>query len=164
MTDIVERAIKFATEKHEGQTYDGGPYTKHLSWVADVAARYGCTDEEILCACWLHDTVEDTGTTKEEIASNFGTRVADLVWRVTNEPGRNRRERHEKTYGKIKADQGAMFLKLCDRIANVEASQSNVDFLRMYQKEWEDFIRLLYVPGLYNDMWNHLATLLNKTI
>ena len=164
MTDLIQKAIDFATERHKDQVYDGGPYTKHLRWVAEVAERYGCVNEEIFAACWLHDTVEDTATTNEEIASNFGARVADLVYRVTNEPGRNRRERHERTYGKIKADKSAMFIKLCDRIANVEASHSNPSYLSMYAKEWEDFRRLLYVPGTYDDMWNHIATLLNKTL
>ena len=167
MNQLLQQAIEYATKKHAGQQYDGEPYTKHLRWVASVAERFGSTDPEILATCWLHDTVEDTDATVDEIRVHFGDRVCNLVSLLTDQPGRNRRERHEKTYGGIKASADATFVKLCDRIANVEASVALKDkpsFLSMYQKEWEDFKRLLRTPGTHDNMWQHLATLLNRAL
>lgn len=161
MSELVNKAQLFASQAHAGQQYDGGPYTKHLAAVAAVLTRYGVTDEELLCAAWLHDTVEDTPISVESIEKLFGSRVSDLVWRVTNEEGRNRKERHAKTYGKIAANKDAVTLKLADRIANVEASlASEQDFLGMYKKEFEGFKQALYTQGENEAMWAHLASLL----
>lgn len=163
MNGLVVKAEAFATEKHKDQEYDGGPYTKHLRWVYDTALKFGCTDPELLAACWLHDTVEDTETTLDEIGTNFGPRVRDIVDRVTDKPGRNRRARHEATYPQIKTCPSATFVKLADRIANVEASRAlsdNSSFMGMYRKEYADFRRLLYTEGVYEEMWAHLEDLL----
>jgi len=161
MSDALSKAREFAADAHLGQEYDGGPYTKHLYAVVNVLARFGVNDEELQMAAWLHDTVEDTDVSLEEIEELFGARVRDLVWRVTNEPGKNRKERHVKTYVKIKASKDAVVLKLADRIANVEASiEHEQDFLNMYKKEFQGFKEALYTTGENEAMWSHLTDLL----
>jgi (p)ppGpp synthase/HD superfamily hydrolase len=92
----------------------------------------------------------------------FGRRVADLVHRVTNEEGKNRRERHEKTYPKIQASDDAITLKLADRIANIEASYELNDEgkMEMYAKEYKGFRDKLYKPGSHDAMWRHLDFLI----
>ena len=62
-------AQAFATVAHEGQRYGEHPYTDHLMDVVGVAIRYGfdLLGREFIDACWLHDVVEDTDTTIEEI-------------------------------------------------------------------------------------------------
>jgi (p)ppGpp synthase/HD superfamily hydrolase len=158
----VERARTFATERHGDQQYgDGSPYVTHLGQVVAVLERFGFGgDHELVCAAWLHDVVEDTETTADEIEDLFGSRVRALVWAVTNEPGKNRKERALKTYPKIASTPDAIIVKLADRIANVEASiRSRPDLLAMYRKEWAKFASLRSDAGPAT-MWEHLQSLI----
>lgn len=156
--DPLRWAKFFATVKHGNQQYSNGlPYTHHLVEVERVLRRFDVEDHDMLTAAWLHDVVEDTTTKLKEIYEMFGNRVAELVRAVTNEPGPNRKTRAALTYPKIRSVEGAVCLKLADRIANVEAGGKLVD---MYRKEYEDFKRNLYTPGICEDMWVHLDALL----
>ncbi len=77
---ILDKAIVFATEAHSGAFRKGGktPYVVHPMEVAAIAS--GMTDDlEVLAAAVLHDVIEDTPTTAEELENEFGKRVADLV-------------------------------------------------------------------------------------
>ncbi|HHJ17699.1 MAG TPA: bifunctional (p)ppGpp synthetase/guanosine-3',5'-bis(diphosphate) 3'-pyrophosphohydrolase [Gammaproteobacteria bacterium] len=87
MSDLVERARIYATQAHQriGQLrkYSKQPYHVHLEAVAKQVA--GVTDdEEMIAAAWLHDTVEDTPATLEDIEAHFGTAVAELVEELTD--------------------------------------------------------------------------------
>lgn len=164
---LLEKAMAFAQEAHKGQMYGkekNVPYTAHTAMVERVLRRFGFTDEALLAAAWLHDTVEDTATTLDQIRAEFGDRVHDLVWAATNEPGRNRKERHALTYPKIVKVDGAVNLKLADRIANVEFSISEGDygasFMKMYKSEYEGFKAALQPAGGHPDMWKRLDELL----
>ena len=153
------RSVKFfATTKHDGQRYGVLPYTHHLWDVDQVLLRFGITDLIMRSAAWLHDVVEDTPTKIKEIVELFGPEVAGLVQAVTNEKAENRKVRTALTYPKILAYPRAVQLKLADRIANVENGGDLVD---MYKKEYESFRRALHTPGLYEDMWKHLDSLLD---
>jgi (p)ppGpp synthase/HD superfamily hydrolase len=162
MSLAIQAAKALAATAHGDQKYGEHPYTKHLADVAEVLGRFGVSDEDMLCAAWLHDSVEDTETTVNQIHIMFGSRVADLVHRVTNEEGKNRRERHEKTYPKIMASDDAITLKLADRIANVESSLDDQDKLKMYKKEYPNFRLKLYKPGKHDAMWRHLDFLIGE--
>ena len=76
-TEIKEKAIKFAIDKHEGQLYGNLPYITHLNHVYETAKRLGVDPnkskiyQEILIACLLHDTIEDTDTTFEDLEKMF---------------------------------------------------------------------------------------------
>lgn len=158
----IQAAQAFASVKHEGQKYgDTEPYTKHLAHVAEVLLRFKFDDEDLIVAAWLHDSVEDTDATITQIEMMFGRRVADIVGRVTNEPGKNRKERHAKTYPKIQKSMDATTIKLADRIANVESSvEASSDKLGMYRKEHEAFKALLHKDGVHDAMWRHLDFLI----
>jgi (p)ppGpp synthase/HD superfamily hydrolase len=126
-----------------------------------VLLRFKFNEEDLQVAAWLHDTVEDTDATITQIEMMFGRNVADIVGRVTNEQGKNRKERHAKTYPKIQASMDATTLKLADRIANVERSVEDASTqLQMYRKEHEAFKSLLYKPGIHDGMWRHLDFLI----
>jgi len=161
----VEAAKAFATAVHKDQKYgEDKPYVDHLGHVAEVLSRFKFDSEDLQVAAWLHDTVEDTDATIEQITLTFGHNVADLVGRVTNEPGKNRKERHLKTYPKIQASVDATTLKLADRIANVEVSvEDSSPQLQMYRKEHAAFKSLLYKPGPHEAMWRHLDFLIGDT-
>lgn len=94
---LIEKAKAFAEKVHTGQTYGGDkPYTYHLAAVVQEAERFKLP-EEVVAAAWLHDTIEDTNTTREELINEFGEEVARLVWAVTDYDGKNRKERAQKT-------------------------------------------------------------------
>jgi guanosine-3',5'-bis(diphosphate) 3'-pyrophosphohydrolase len=160
---LVRSAASYAAVKHKDQMYGDEPYTTHLAHVAEVLFRFNFYDETLQAAAWLHDTVEDTDAKIEEIALMFGDRVADLVYRVTNEQGKNRKERHVKTYPKIAASEDATTLKLADRIANVEKSmQDSYKLYGMYRKEYTDFRNTLYKEGIHAAMWQYLDFLIGR--
>lgn len=150
-------ARRFAEERHGGQRYGAHPYVVHLVAVRAVLDDFG-HGGRFGVAAWLHDTVEDTATTREEIAVRFGAEVAALVWAVTG-VGASRKERNASAYEKIRQTPEAAILKLADRIANVEASRDQPDRLRMYRREAPDFERAL--AGLGDGrMWDRLRAAL----
>jgi (p)ppGpp synthase/HD superfamily hydrolase len=92
-------AIAFAAEKHRHQRRKdaaASPYINHPIAVANTLAVEGCvTDEAILLAACLHDTVEDTQTTFEEIEESFGTEVSNLVRSVTDDKSLEKAQRKQ---------------------------------------------------------------------
>lgn len=150
----------FATTRHchkQNDMHGPLPYTHHLEAVQNVLLRFDIIEEELLMSAWLHDIVEDTGTKLKEIREMFGNRVHDLVWAVTDEPGETRKVRKAMTYPKMRTVEGAVTLKLADRIANVETGGSMGD---TYKQEYEDFRRALYTAGSDEEMWHHLDSLI----
>ena len=91
MSELVDSAIKFATEKHSGQVrkFSGIPYILHPLEVAAIIATI-TTDENTITAGILHDTVEDCAVAPEEIRSLFGPRVFALVCSETEDKAENR--------------------------------------------------------------------------
>lgn len=77
---LLDRAVVFAAMKHSGQPRKGTglPYITHVVEAMEIVSRM-TEDEELRAAAVLHDTLEDTGTTEEELVRYFGRRVADLV-------------------------------------------------------------------------------------
>lgn len=140
------RAKRFAEIRHAGQTYaDEAPYSVHLENVGRVLMRFGVSDPVSLCAAWLHDVIEDTNTSYNDIKIRFGLDVAERVYAVTSELGRNRKERNAKTYPKIRvAGRDAIMLKLADRIANVEYGMATGGKADMYAEEYPSFKAELY--------------------
>lgn len=153
-------AREFAILAHGDQLYGGHPYVQHLHDVYCTLLRFGIFTGPLLEAAWLHDVLEDTEVTETELRARFTDEIAALVVAVTNEPG-GRAERAAKTYAKIRAaGPGAVWLKLADRIANVEHSIVNgTRHLKMYQEEFPAFSAALYRPGERDDMWAHLRGL-----
>lgn len=95
-----------------------------------------------LLACWGHDLIEDTRVSYNDVKEHLGQEVADIVYAVTNEKGKNRKERaNDKYYEGIRNTPGAVFVKLCDRIANVQYSKmTGSRMFEMYKKENDEFI------------------------
>ena len=163
----LQKARAFAIKKHAGQRYGHKPYAEHLQDVENVLIRFGVRDLPLdtclvlLSAAWLHDILEDTDTSRDDLESKFWSDVANLVWAVTNEDGCNRAERHVKTYHKIRTHGvNAVTLKLADRIANTEACiETNDSRLRMYRKEFPGFSTALFKSGECEEMWAYLRGL-----
>lgn len=121
---LVTRAADFAARHHKGQTRKGAsgePFFHHL---AEVACLLATTLDEpnafLVAAGWLHDTVEKTDVTAEQLRSEFGDFVADIVAEVTDDPSLSEAERRRsqvvETPGK---SEGARLLKLSDKTSNL---------------------------------------------
>jgi len=139
------KAITLATNAHRGQEYGGGDYTKHLRDVAMFLGSHGFGEDYWQVAAWLHDTVEDTDVTIEQIEQEFGVTVAHLVEAVTTPASiGNRRARLDAAIQQIKAYPNALPLKLADRLANVWSCWFSQDTrLFMYYKEYPRFRKAL---------------------
>lgn len=137
----VQFAKMFAKGAHIGQTHSGRPFWCHLEDVANTLESYNLATRELLCAAWLHDTIEDTPTTYQDLKQLFGEEIAELVWAVTDEMGRNRKERKEKSHAKNFATRESTILKLADLYVNVKAA---IDYeskkIKMYVKEWDELV------------------------
>ena len=146
-----------ALRAHGLQPYDEiFPYEKHLDDVVDVLKRFGFSGRFIVAA-YLHDSIEDGALSYNKIKHHFGFEVAEIVYCVTDELGRNREEKKRKTLPKTASNLDAIIVKLADRIANLEHG-GKVD---MYQKEYEEFRSVLYksIPE-HEAMWKHLDLIL----
>jgi (p)ppGpp synthase/HD superfamily hydrolase len=137
-TPLVTNAAKFAVLAHGDQKYgDEFPYALHLQTVESVLIRFGVIDETLLAAGWLHDTLEDTDATYEEVVTLFGEEITNIVATVTEPKGMTRKERHAVTHPKIKQNPKAIIVKLADRISHVETGGRKS---YMYHDEHQDFV------------------------
>lgn len=159
-----EEVRLFAEAAYGDLKYGPWPYTYHLTHVALIALRFGHEDEEILKACWLHDLLEDTDLTQDDLREvGIEESVINIVECVTDGPGINRKERKSTMYPKCLANDKAVIVKLCDRIANVEeAIKTRSKTYRMYLKEMPDFEKNLRTEGKFDDMWEYLNKLIYK--
>ena len=124
--DAVAKAVEFAIRYHGDQRRPtGAPYLEHLLEALEVLVRGArVTDPDVLCAAVLHDVVEDTPCTMEDVRLAFGDRVADMVrWVTKPEPadGADRRAAKESYLKSLKdAPDDAVLVKLADRASNVQ--------------------------------------------
>lgn len=109
--------------------------------------------EACLLATWGHDLIEDTRVSYNDVKIHLGQEAADIVYAVSNEKGKNRQERaNDKYYEGIRNTKGAVFVKLCDRIANVQYSKMTKSrMFEMYKKENEEFVKKLGWDGAKNE-------------
>ena len=101
-----KQARRYAIVNHGDQMYGDLPYSYHLDAVTAVVDEFLSKDpsyKKIREASPLHDTVEDTPVTFEDIRDEFGRHTARMVFAVTNEPGETREEQHLRTYPKLRA-------------------------------------------------------------
>ena len=157
MENIHVQAIKFAVSAHHrvNQTYDGAPYSLHLTLAAhygDVFSHLLPEDEKapVLAAIWLHDTIEDCRLSYNDIKASFGEKIAELVYAVTNNRGRTRHDRADDDYYRgIVATPYATFVKLCDRLANAQYSATMGDrrMVEVYRAELDGFLEKLSPAG-----------------
>ncbi len=165
--------IAFAIDAHHktNHLYDHKPYAVHLAIVAQYAMKYiACVpvhlQDAVLSACWLHDTIEDCRLSYNDIVQIAGKTVADIVYALTNEKGKNRQERaNESYYHGIRTLAGATFVKLCDRLANIKyASEMQSRMLAVYSKEHPAFIENVLCTSsdriLYRDLLSEMDELL----
>lgn len=165
--NIAEQSKQYAIRCHRetNHLYDEHPYEVHLQMVADTAARFihlipEAARHEVIAGCWVHDCIEDCRQTYNDVKKATNEAVAELAYALTNEKGRNRQQRaNDKYYTDMKATPYAVFIKYCDRIANVTyAKQRGSRMLGVYQKEVDAFIDKIH-QAPYDEMAKHLRNL-----
>lgn len=153
MPDIVTKAKILAKDWHAGQTrkYSGLPYIVHPARVAGHVQGIG-GDEAMIAAAWLHDVLEDTRCTAQEIEEECGRDVAHFVDWLTNpskqfhgmpRESRKRMDRHH-----LQAAPGAVkIIKLCDRLDNLRDLGDDHEFNLLYAGESRALVRVLDCKG-----------------
>jgi len=121
---LLMKAMAFAAEKHRHQRrkdVDGSPYINHPISLANVlASEGGVTDVLVLGAAILHDTIEDTDTTEEELRATFGARLTAIVLEVTDDKSLAKHVRKQLQIDHAPhVSQEAKLVKLADKICNL---------------------------------------------
>ncbi len=140
---LVLAAAVFAARKHRDQRrkdQERSPYINHpLDVIHILYVEGGVRDPEVLAAALLHDTVEDTDTTLEELTARFGAQVAGLVAEVTDDrtlPKAQRKQQQIEHAPHI--SEGAKLVKLADKISNLR------DVAQAAPIGWDESRRLEY--------------------
>ena len=182
--DLIDKAIEYARDKHKDQKRkDGSPYIIHPLAVAEIVAEMGLDLESILASI-LHDCIEDTDASHDDIAKFFGNTVAELVEGVTKLTKANfstteqaQMENLRKMFMAMSKDIRVVLIKIADRLHNMRTMQyqtpakqiikcrETMDIyaplahrLGMQKLKWElEDISLRYlVPDDYNSIMSYL--------
>lgn len=137
--DLYVKALQFAANKHDGQRVTGAdlPYLVHVCSVASEILAVNGSDLAIQCAL-LHDTIEDTATTLDEIRAEFGDAVAAGVSALTKSEAVPKPDRMADSLARIKAQPRDIWMvKLADRITNLAPPPAtwSAEKRREYQAE-----------------------------
>lgn len=142
------KALDFAKEKHEGQTRDEGvPYFEHIKGIMEILVKEAnTTEDEVLTVAALHDILEDTDCTYEELREKFGARVADCVKLLTwNWKDGQTFEDYAKSIFENQDFKYARKIKLADRLHNLRSlpKTKNDEKIQRKIEETEKYI-LIY--------------------
>lgn len=139
MSVNIQKAIIFATQKHEGQKRKGTdiPYIVHPMEVMQILTDMHC-EEVVIIAGILHDTLEDTDTTPEEIREAFGENVLAIVQTESEDKSKTWKERKQRTVDELKeASTESKQVCFADKLSNIRSMYR--DKLNVGEKIWERF-------------------------
>ncbi len=162
-TSLFDRAAQFAITAHSGteRRGKGFPYIIHPMEAASIVASM-TNDPELIAAAILHDTVEDTDTTIEQVETLFGARVANLVLHETGTKDHSLswRQRKQIQIDQINAsDRDSKLVALGDKLSNMRAIAG--DYIAIGDDLWSRF----HTPGGKNDIewyYRNLAIALSE--
>ena len=121
---LILKALNFAAQKHKDQRRKdaaASPYINHPIGLANILCNEGyVTEIEVICAALLHDTIEDTQTTAEELDVEFGPSIREIVMEVTDDKSipKSQRKRLQIEHAAHISDK-AKLVKLADKISNL---------------------------------------------
>ncbi len=136
---MIQKAARFAIKAHEGMVRKGGsmPYIYHPMEVALLVSRM-TQDAEVIAAAYLHDVLEDTSVTAEELGQVFGSRVLALVQAETEDKSLSWEERKGHTIRHLEhASLEIKILTLGDKLSNIRATAR--DYMVMGDEIWARF-------------------------
>ena len=142
-SSLILRAAAFAADRHREQRLKGAdesPYINHPFAVASVLCDEGGVDDaELLAAALLHDTIEDTATTQDELRKAFGPRIAKIVAEVTDDKNLSKSERKRAQLDHAaEVSPEAKQLKIADKLCNLR------DILASPPSNWPGFRKQQY--------------------
>lgn len=159
-TDVERKAMIFAFNKHSEvnhkRKYSGKHYIVHPAAVAGLVREVQHTPQ-MLAAAWLHDTVEDTNATLEQVKTLFGHEVyllVEMLTDVSKPKDGNRKTRKEIDRQHLaKASPEAKTIKLADLIHNSKSiTKNDPGFAKVYMQEMRDLLEVLKTGD--SDLWN----------
>ena len=141
-----DQARDFMVKAHEGQTRRGGePYSVHPIDVVKTLEFLGVKDEDVICAGYLHDVLEDTKYSSDMIKSSFGKRVLDIVNELTF-PDDVSDEGYWKKCGAMSSD--AKWVKMADIISNLgTVDEKSSHFVTKRVKALKIIVKGLNLPN-----------------
>ena len=150
--DIIEHARAYAAAKHadKKRKYTDQPYFNHLQAVVSTLQGAGVMEPTVLAAAYLHDTVEDTDATIQDIIGEFGTAVAELVYWLTDAEEGNRESRTLMASWRLaRAPIQAKLIKFADIIDNATSiREHDLQFFKVWAGEKLTILtRMLEVEG-----------------
>ena len=122
-SETLTKAIEFAHKKHQHQKRPDGvtPFLDHLEGVVNRLKNIGIANQNILSAAWLHDTIEKTDTTFEEIDGIFGNTISVLVLSLTKDKNLPKKRQEIQYINQLKnASKDSKIIKLCDASASLK--------------------------------------------
>ena len=168
--DLIYKAQTYARNEHKkiNQFYGPHLYEYHLIMSVSIGEKFihlipPKDRDNVIAGIWCHDIIEDTFATYSDLKKSTNEIIAEYTFALTNEKGRNRKDRaNDKYYKELKEYKHGSFIKLCDRIANVKYSKNiNPEMFKMYKKEYKNFKEKLY-DGRWNPMWKELEKLIKE--
>lgn len=123
LISLLFKALTFSAEKHRTQKrkdIDKSPYINHPIALANILAQRWVIDENVLCAAILHDTIEDTKTTADELREHFGEKITSIVLEVSDDKSLDKEVRKQLQIDHAASlSKEAKLVKLADKIANI---------------------------------------------
>jgi (p)ppGpp synthase/HD superfamily hydrolase len=144
------------------------PYSFHLEMVAAQARKFEHLipvddpyNSAVWIAIWGHDSLEDARLNYSEIKEMWGEIAADIIYLCTEDKGKNRIQKKSHTwYNQLKTNDLAVFVKLCDIMANVKFSLlANLSMFDMYRREYSEMVAPHLYCEEYKEMFNHLKSI-----
>ena len=123
LISLLFKALAFSAKKHSNQKrkdIEESPYINHPIALANTLAQRWVIDENVLCAAILHDTLEDTETTVDELRENFGEKITSIVLEVSDDKSLDKKVRKRLQIDHAASlSREAKLVKLADKIANI---------------------------------------------
>lgn len=168
---ILQDAKSYFYKLHDievNQKYaDNLPYSFHLSAVESQGIKFIHLINEtcqavVFIGIYGHDSIEDARLTYNNIVEKYGVEAAEIIYLCTEYKGRNREERKpESFYVELSENKLAVFVKLCDLIANIKFSLlTNSTMYNKYKKEYNKKVRRLLYCEEYSEMFEYIDKLI----
>ncbi len=170
LISLLFKALAFSAEKHTKQRrkdVDKTPYINHPISLANILAKRWVIDENVLCAAILHDTIEDTDTTVEELQEHFGEKIKSIVLEVTDDKSLEKSVRKQKQVEHAASiSHEAKLVKLADKIANITdiINSPPEDWSSNRKKEYFNWARAVVdnLRGAHQGLEKDFDDLINK--
>ena len=171
---LLMKALAFAAEKHKNQrrkNVEASPYINHPISLANILCNEGhVTDINVICGALLHDTVEDTETTEDELIAEFGRDIGRIVMAVTDD--KDIKDKQERKQLQIDHASGisepAKLIKLADKISNLRdiANDPPADWNLQRRRKYFDWAKQVIdqlrgvhpgLESLFDEAYSHRA-------